>query len=39
VPYTLPEPRLVEGLRRLAAAWDSYDPERHFDHASAAPLL
>jgi DNA-binding transcriptional MocR family regulator len=39
VPYTLPEPLLVEGLCRLAAAWASYDPEQHFDHASAAPLL
>jgi DNA-binding transcriptional MocR family regulator len=39
VPYTLPESQLVEGLCRLAAAWESYDPDRHFDHASAAPLL
>jgi DNA-binding transcriptional MocR family regulator len=39
VPYTLPEPLMIEGLCRLAAAWNSYDPERHFDHASAAPLL
>ena len=39
VPYTPPEPLLVEGLCRLAAAWASYDPEQHFDQASAAPLL
>ncbi len=39
VPYTLPEPMLVEGFCRLAAAWNSYDPEQHFDRASTAPLL
>ena len=39
VPYTLTEPVLVEGICRLAAAWRSYDPEQHFDQASAAPLL
>lgn len=38
VPYTLPEPMMIEGICRLAAAWNSYDPE-HFDQASAAPLL
>ena len=39
VPYTLSETQLVEGLCRLASAWESYDPEQHFDHASTAPLL
>jgi DNA-binding transcriptional MocR family regulator len=39
VPYTLPEPALIEGLCRLTAAWNSYDPEQHYDHTSAAPLL
>jgi DNA-binding transcriptional MocR family regulator len=39
LPYTLPEPLLVEGLHRLAAAWAHYDPERHFDQVSVAPLV
>jgi DNA-binding transcriptional MocR family regulator len=39
LPFTLPEPLLVEGLHRLAAAWQGYDPEQHYDHAAAAPLL
>jgi DNA-binding transcriptional MocR family regulator len=39
VPYTLPEPMLVEGLCRLADSWNSYDPEQYFDQVSAAPML
>lgn len=39
IPFTLPEPLLAEGLHRLATAWNGYDPERHFDHEAAAPLL
>jgi DNA-binding transcriptional MocR family regulator len=39
LPYTLPRGAMEEGLRRLAAAWGAYDPERDLDHASAAPLL
>jgi DNA-binding transcriptional MocR family regulator len=39
VPYTLPEPMLIEGMCRLAAAWNRYDPEQHFDPASTVPLL
>jgi DNA-binding transcriptional MocR family regulator len=39
VPYTLPETMLFEGFCRLAAAWQRYDPEQHFDPASAVPLL
>jgi DNA-binding transcriptional MocR family regulator len=39
LPYTLPGTTLQEGLLRLAAAWNAYDPERDLDHVSAAPLL
>jgi DNA-binding transcriptional MocR family regulator len=39
LPFTLPGATLAEGVRRLAAAWAAYDPERDLDPLSAAPLL
>lgn len=39
LPFTLAEPRLVEGLHRLAAAWRGYDGERHLSDDTELPLL
>ena len=39
LPFTLPEPTLVEAVRRLAAAWAALDPAAAPRRAARTPLI